>query len=260
MGLGKKTADSAVAATAKKVAEVAEVVKGEDVAEVAAPVEVAEVVKGEDVAEVAAPVEEKAVAVKKQAAPPAVKNAFVGVALSGFKNAIPALDFGTLPRFKASPAGIKGDEGSLGQWCEATIVSYNDQFAVAPNEDGAPKELCKFSGDGVNLSDGSGTVADHLAMLKEEGYGKAACKRYNDLIVILDDAEKEHDEIGNMVTFSLSPMSVKAFERYQLQTTVKIGMRTMTEEAAQKIRITAKDKSFSGKDFKCFDFSTVVVK
>lgn len=260
MGLGKKTADSPVAAAAKEA-----VIAGAAVAEMekeeagAVDQDVAEVneVEPEVVKE---PVKEKVVATKSQAAAPAVRSAFVGVALSGMKDVIPVLDFGTLPRFKATPAGIKGDDGPLGQWCEGTIVSYNDQFAVSPCADGAPKEYCKFSVDGVNLADGSGLVADHIKMLKEEGYDKAACKRYNDLIIILEDAEKEHEELGNMVTFSLSPMSVKAFERYQLQTTVKIGMGVATEEAAKKIRITAKDGSFGNKDFKYFTFSMATGK
>jgi len=144
----------------------------------------------------------------------------------------------------------------LGMTCIATVVSYNDQYAISPNEDNAPKELCKFSLDGVNLSDGSGTVADHIEMLKEEGYEKAASKRYNDLIAILEDAEKEHDEIGNMVTFSLSPMSVKSWERYQLQMTVKMRMnKDLTVEKISRVKITAKPKSFGKKDFVMLDFS-----
>jgi len=195
-------------------------------------------------------------AVKGAALPPAVAGQIIGMALSELKNVIPALDFGTLPRFRASAAGIKGEEGTLGNVCTVTIVSYNDQFVISPNEDAAPKELCKFSLDGVNLSDGSGTVADHIQMLKEEGYEKAASKRYNDLIAILEDAEKEHDEIGNMVTFSLSPMSVKSFERYQLQSTVKMRMNpALTIASVSRVKITAKPKSFGKKDFVMLDFS-----
>ena len=206
----------------------------------------------------AKPAATKAVATKTAAAAPALKSTFTGMALASKENALPALDFGTLPRFKASPAGIKGEEGSLGKTCEVTVVSYNNTFAVAPNEDKAPKELCKFSTDGVHLNDGSGLVADHVQFLKEEGYEKASSKRYVELIAILDDAENDHEELGNMVTFSLSPMSVKSFERYRLQASVKLGMNpSLTEEGFARVRITAKPKSFGNKDFVMLDFSAI---
>jgi len=253
MGLGKKTADSAVKEAAKTVA--ADPVMNE--VEIAEVNEVDEVLELEVMDEVTSEqTRTKAVATKKAAGLPAMKGTFADVALASLKNKIPALDFGTLPRFKASPAGIKGEEGSLGKTCQITVVSFNDQYAVSPNEDGAPKEMCKFSPDGITLSDGSGTVADHITMLKGEGYSKASSKRYVDLIAILNDAEKDHDNIGDMVTFSLSPMSVKSFERYQLQTTVKMSMNpAITQETAAQVTITAKPKDFGGKEFTMFEFS-----
>lgn len=254
MGLGKKTVDSPVKETAKSAAAAPPANDIEIPIVNESEVE-PEILDNEGQEPEAAPAE-TAVATRKTGGLPAMKGALAEVALAHLKNKIPALDFGTLPRFKASPSGIKGDEGGLGMTCQITVVSYNDQYAVAPNEDGAPKELCKFSLDGINLTDGSGSVADHLKMLKEEGYEKAAAKRYTDLIAILNDAEKDHEEIGNMVTFSLSPMSVKSFERYQLQTTVKMSMNpAITQETAAQVTITAKPKSFSNKEFMMLDFS-----
>jgi hypothetical protein len=64
-----------------------------------------------------------------------------------------------------------------------------------------------------------------------------------------------------MVTFSLSPMSVKSFERYQLQTTVKMGMNpNLSQESAAEVTITAKPKSFGNKDFVMLDFSATKLK
>jgi hypothetical protein len=276
MGLGKKTVDSDVKGQAKLAAAAAlenqEEVNGELVedgalddanqedAELAAAEKALAAAKAKAAAgkKAAAPTKEseiKAVATRETAAPPAVRQAITGMVLESLENKLPALDFGTLARFKASPMGIKGEEGSLGKTCQVTIVSYNNTFAVAPNQDGAPKDMCKFSTDGVNLNDGSGLVADHVAFLKEEGYEKAASKRYVELIAILDDAENDHEEIGNMVTFSLSPMSVKAFERYRLQSTVKLGMNpNLSEESLARVTITAKPKSFGNKDFTMLDF------
>jgi hypothetical protein len=267
MGLGNKTTGSTeVSDAAKKAMDNAaeEKAKEKDVADVKpADVKPADVkpadVKPADIkpADVKPADEEKAVAVKPTALPPATRQKVQGMVLSSLENALPPLDFGTLPRFKASPMGIKGEEGTLGSTCTVTIISFNNLFAVAPNTDGAPNDLCKFSVDGVTLSDGTGSVEDYLEELKID-WPKASAKRYVELVGILDDAEKDHEEIGNMVTFSLSPMSVKSFERYRLQATVKMGRNAqVTEEELSRVKITAKAKSFGKNDFTMLDFSEI---
>jgi len=179
------------------------------------------------------------------------------MALTGYKNAIPPVDFGTLPIVTAQSGRFKCDKEPLGTYFTATLVSVNDRWAVAPNEDKAPKELCKFSIDGEVLSDGSGTtVEEHIEYLKEEGFKNACAKRYNDLIVILNDAETDHENIGDMVSISLSPQSVKQFEGYQLQSTVKIAKGELTEAQAAEIKCTAKIVTFGSNEFTRVQFRT----
>jgi len=199
--------------------------------------------------------EEKAVAVKKKAAAPAK----VGIVkpLDAFENALPPIDFGTLPRVNAKQSEIYCEDGSLGKNIEVTILSFNNSFAVSPNDNAAPKDACKFSYDGVELNDGSGTtVAEHLAMLKEDGWEKAAAKRYVEVIAMLDDAETDSEEIGGMVQLSLSPQSVKQFDRYQLGCMVKLAHGTIEAESLSRMRVTAKVKTFGSNTFTMMQFSS----
>ena len=257
MGLGKKSVDAADQSAAKNTAAAAVATNTKAVnEEVIDPDKEKELLGQQDTETKTKPAPAPALRPAAGAVVSHQAQVMSGMAMESYKDFIPALDFGTLPRFKTSPAGIKGDEGSIGTTCDITLVSFNDTFAISPCEDKSPKELCKFSLDGVNLSDGSGTVADHLAELKSEGWKKAAIKKNMDFIAILDDAEKECDEIGNMVMFSCSPSSVKSFERYRLNVTLRMMKDpNLKEEDFIKLTITNKPKSYSQKDFTMFEFS-----
>ena len=182
----------------------------------------------------------------------------VQVALQEFKDAIPPVEFGTLPRIKPVQGQFMCDEETLGTRFTASVVSYNDAFTIAPNQKDASPKLCRYSYDNITLNDGSGdTVQDYIAYLKdEENCPDANSKRYVELICILEDAEQDHDEIGGMVMISLSPMSVKQFERYQLQTTVKISRGQMTQEQAMNLEVSAKIQTFGQNTFTMARFKT----
>ena len=201
--------------------------------------------------------ESKDVATRENAALPAVGK-LMGLVLDDMSNVIPveAVTFGTLPMIKASQGALKCEKVSLGKQIEFSIVSYHNQFAITPNENNADTSYCKFSYDGEELNDGSGTtVKEHIAYLKEEGFPKAAAKRYIEVVGILEDADEESDEIGNMVMLSLSPMSVKQFDRYKLQTTVKVKQGKVEEDSVGNVLITAKPQSFGSNDFTIMTFS-----
>lgn len=182
----------------------------------------------------------------------------VQVALMEFKNAIAPVEFGTLPRIKPVQGQFLCDEETLGTRFTASVVSYNDAFTIAPNKKDASPKLCRYSYDNQVLNDGSGdSVQDYITYLKEEeDCPDANSKRYVELICILEDAEQDHDEIGGMVMISLSPMSVKQFERYQLQTTVKITRGQMTQEQAMNIEVSAKIQTYGQNTFTMARFKT----
>lgn len=244
----KKTkAEEAKEVKAQKAAEKAIAVAKEEVKEQkAAATKLAKKETEKEVAETPAevPPETTAVAVKKQTLP-GTQTKLV-LALDSCKDVIEPCEFGMLPRVTASQGALICDGEELGKQIEITIMSYNESFAVAPNESEAPKELCKFSYDNVVLNDGSGiTVDEHLNYLRGEGYKNAASKQYFEIIAMLDDAEEDHDEIGSVVQLSLSPQSVKQFNRYKLNTAMKIRSGAYTEEDAKKVTVTAKTKTFA---------------
>lgn len=177
------------------------------------------------------------------------------VALASLMNSLPPLKFGTLPRIRASQGALLGeDNADLGTHLVITIVSYNESYAISPNDDKAPKNLCKFSSDGKNLNDMSGTVSSWVEHLNNLGYAKAAAKRYLEVIGILEDSDKDSEDIGQMVLLSLSPQSVAQFERYMLNAT--IAVRGGAPEAVyHKIRVSAKRKSFGTNNFTMMNFT-----
>jgi len=178
----------------------------------------------------------------------------IALSLYNFKGALPTLKFGTLPRIKASQGALWEGSNSLGSSISVELISFNDSFAISPCEDKAPKNLCKFSSDGVNLNNGTGTVDSWIAHLREMGYSNASSKRYLDMVCILEDAEKDNENIGSMVTLSLSPQSVNQFERYCLNATVAKS-RGEDDNAYRKMKITARTKTFDTNMFTLMTFS-----
>ena len=174
------------------------------------------------------------------------------LALDDCKNATEPYDFGALPRITAEQGTLLCDKENLGNQIEITVLSYNDAFTIAPNDNDAPGELCRYSYDGVTLNDGSGmTVNDWIAELKSsnyndgKGYKKAGATHRYELIALLNDAIEDHDEIGSVVQLSLSNQSAKQFDRYKLNAAMKIRQGKFTEEGAQQVTVTAKTKTFA---------------
>lgn len=202
----------------------------------------------------------KAVTVKKKGDHKMVKGGGgMELVLKECADQLPPIEFGTLPMVKASQGALVCEGDSLGKRIEFIVVSFNDKFAVTPNENNADSSYCKFSYDNVELSDGTGTtVKEHIAYLQEEGYDKACSKRYLEVVGILEDSDEDHDEIGNMVVLNLSPMSVKQFERYRLQSTVKIKQGKLEESQVNDLVVTAKTQTFGSNTFTIMTFSNNV--
>lgn len=170
------------------------------------------------------------------------------LALEELAYALPVIPFGTLPLIKLSQGSfiIEGDD--LGDQITFTIKSYNNTFVISPNDNKADTSFCKYSDDNQYLNDGSNrTVKEYIEYLHDAGFPDAGSKRYLEVVGILDAAEIDNEEIGNIVVLTLSPQSVKKFEGYQLQTTVKIQLGQVAVEDAARVVITARKKQYEAK-------------
>jgi hypothetical protein len=152
----------------------------------------------------------------------------VVTALAEYKDQIPRLDFGVLPRLVGSNGNLMDpDKKLLGSKIKLQLVSFNDEFVVSPGDDSdEAKEAVRYSADGKVL-DGTGeSVDEYLKQLREvDGYEKAAVKQYCHLVGILLEAEKDPSNLVNqMVLVSLSPQSRNSFEGHKLQLAVKLRL------------------------------------
>lgn len=182
---------------------------------------------------------EKAVATVPRAAAPAVasSNRSMSLIFKDIENLFIA-EFGTLPKLKASNGNILDKDGKpLGTWVDVEIKSWNKNYVVGPNADNAPSELCKFSLDPDNFTDGTGSVVDYVAELKAAGWDKAACKLYYDLVVVLKATERPSPLVGELVSVQLSPTSVKDFEGYRLQRSFKNAQGIADPATSDAMRI-----------------------
>lgn len=192
-----------------------------------------------------------AVAKAQNTAVGAVSNKFQA-ALGNYENALPAVDFGVLPRLKGSNGLIMdADNAKLGAEIQMTLISFNDQFVITPGvDDPAATKFVKYSLDGVTIDSTGQSVAEYIKVLKEvEGYEDADMKKYCEVIGILNSSEKESEHLGNMVQVSLSPQSRKSFEAYRLQQSVKIQMGRATEEGSEELTLRAVVKTMGNYTF-----------
>lgn len=190
------------------------------------------------------PSETTAVAVKETTLPSVAPGKLV-LALDECKDATTPYEFGALPRITAEQGTLLCDKEDLGNQIEITIISYNDAYTIAPNDNDAPGDLCRYSYDGVNLNDGSGmTVEEWIAELRPE-YPKAGSTHRYEIIALLNDAIEDHDEIGSVVQLSLSNQSAKQFDRYKLNSAMKLQQGTVDEDGVKQVTVTAKTKTFN---------------
>lgn len=169
------------------------------------------------------------------------------------RDAMPRLEFGTLPRVVAN-AGQFQDRGTsqmLGDELKVEVISFNKEFVVSPGSDEADaKELVRYSADGKTLEETGQSVAEYLEYLRvTEEYPNAKVKEYTQVIAILNGAQKggkpvASELVGKMVLISMSPSSRKNFDGFRIQEAVFVRMGKRTVEGAENIvlRTDAKTK------------------
>jgi Ca2+-binding RTX toxin-like protein len=163
------------------------------------------------------------------------------------QDAIPAVDFGVLPRLVGSNGNVleKGDNKLLGSWVKLQLISWNKQFVISPGSDAdEAKEHVRYSRDGETIDETGETVKGYLEKLRvTDGYADANVKEYAELIGILQSADKQTELVGSMVQVSLSPQSRKMFEGYRLQESVKLRLGARKPEGADMLKISAEVKT-----------------
>jgi hypothetical protein len=205
-------------------------------------------------------VTETAVAVKQAAPAPMVsrpKPKHVAI-LAELENGI-VLDFGVLPKLKASNGNIiDGDGKLLGGSAVVEIESWNKQYVVGPNANEAPNELAKYTHCRDGFEDGSGTLEDYVAELKAAGWQNAGVKEYFEVIGTLVSSEKPSDLAGELVMLQLSPTSVKEFEGYRLKTSFSIARGKLPECAGSTVIVKADVVTAKGNTWTKFSFKAKV--
>lgn len=150
------------------------------------------------------------------------------------------LEYDTFRRITVALDGFK-DEAKikLGTRIKIELMSYNDRFVVSPGvKDDEADKLVRYSRDGINLDDGSGTCDDYVKLLRDvNGYPKAETKRYLNLYGMLVATAKNEDapfgvippEDREIVTVQIPPKSYGKFSGYQLTSGVKVAMGVYQE-------------------------------
>lgn len=145
-----------------------------------------------------------------------------------------------------SLASVQATQGSfneretntnLGAELILELLSYQDQFVCSPNDDKAPKDLVRYSADGVTASDGTDLKA-HLEFLKEVWPNARINQRYV-VVGALNAAERSDKFDGSLVQIDLSPKSKSQFDRYLVQSAFDIAKGKITGEQAKVVRLTA---------------------
>jgi hypothetical protein len=171
------------------------------------------------------------------------------------RNAMPPMEFGTLPRLTGAQGKISAKESGkkvdLGESIDLTLLSYNDEYQVSPGEDSDDAtKLVRYSLDG-QIIDGTGEkVSEYLEKLRTvDGYTDAKVKRYVQLVGILERSDKKSDYVGNMVQVSLSPQAAKAWDAFMAQGSVRYARNKWDGAGADLITVRAESRSNGKNDF-----------
>lgn len=168
----------------------------------------------------------------------AMANGMVNIA-GKFKDAL-RVDYNTLEQVIPNQGNFVCRESKkvLGDTLDFELLSFQDSYVVAPEDDKAPKDIVRYSDDGQMCSDGT-PVAEHLHWLKTNGYPKARLKQRTVVVGAIMSTSKKVDMEGNLVQFDLSPANRTQWERHTANLAFKVKIGKYTEDQVSKVRATA---------------------
>jgi hypothetical protein len=176
--------------------------------------------------------------------------------IGDLKNAMP-VTFDMLTPLIATNGNIckRADKRPIGAEVTFELLSWQDSFVVSTGDDKSPKDLLRYSDDGVVCSDGS-LVQEHLRHLRDLGYAKAAVKQravvVGSLISCQKPGEIEEDEL---VQFDLSPQTRASFMNYAMSCINKQRLGKLTADQVTKVKATANVVTMNGNPFTKLTFS-----
>jgi len=150
------------------------------------------------------------------------------------------VDFNTLAQVQATQGSFieKETDKVLGDEITIELMSWQDSYVCSPNDDTAPKELVKYSEDGVTSKDGESLQA-HLADLKAQGYDRARISHRVVLVGALLETNKDQGLVGELIQIDLPPTGKAQFDRYSANVAWKVRSGAVDPEAAKRIKLAA---------------------
>ena len=176
--------------------------------------------------------------------------------IGALKNAMP-VTFDMLVSLVATNGNIckREDKRSIGTEVIFELLSWQDSFVVSTGDDRSPKDLIKYSDDGVTCSDGT-VVQEHLHHLRELGYNGAALKKRAVVVGSILSCQKPGEiEEDELVQFDLSPQTRAAFMNYALSCINKQRLGKLTAEQVTKVKAAASLVTMNGNTFTKLTFS-----
>jgi len=170
------------------------------------------------------------------------------------------VDWNSLPQVQAVQGTFKRkeDKKPMGDTIEFQLISTQENFAVTPGvDDEEATQYVRYSDDGINLKDGTATVAEHIKLMKDLGYDKAKCSERIVLVGALTDAGKLADEMnGELFQIDLAPTSLAKFKSHKIQCAWKVNNGSLTAERALMIKAVCEPASAKGRDWTVVKFFT----
>jgi len=150
------------------------------------------------------------------------------------------MGIGAFPRVTVDQGGFSENKTKfLGAWIDIELMSWNFVTLITTGEKDNKEadKLIRSSYDHVNLPNGEGTVADYVTALKEDGYDGTNTKKYIEIYGSLRGSDKGGaitDDDIKIVQISVSPQSVKQFQRFLLESKMKAFQK---KDVTNKFRI-----------------------
>jgi len=160
-------------------------------------------------------------------------------ALVEMKDAL-KVDYNTLAQVTTTNGNFVEREGKIvmGDTVVFELLSFQDSFVVSPEDDKAPKELVKYSDDGITTKDGI-PVQEALDELFKTGWVKARLRRRTVLVGAIESAAKTDKFNNELMQFDLSPASRTQWERYMANAAYQLKVGRLTEDRAKRVKATA---------------------
>lgn len=148
----------------------------------------------------------------------------------------------------------RADKKAVGDEVIFDLLSWQDSWTITPGSDQAPKDMVKYSDDGVLCSDGT-PVAEHLQQLRNLGYSKAKANQRLVVVGSVVSCSKTKDLDDELVQIDLAPQSRTAFMNYAISAMNKQRLGKATPEQVTKMKATAELATMGSNTFTRVAFS-----